>query len=97
MASVPPRSRAAAHGDELADRSEQDGRVQWLGRLVGRAPALTQHRVRARARWRGSDRVMHVDGRALGQRHLRGEMRGRTEAVDAEPPAGGSSARRRAR
>ena len=84
------RQRAAAvegperDRHELTGRCEQDRRVERFGRLVGRvtrrrASELEGERPGRRAA--GHD----VDGRTAMDRELGGEVRGSTEAVDAEP------------
>jgi hypothetical protein len=81
-----PVQRSQGHRHEVAGGSEQHGGVQWLGRLVGRAPG------RGRAQLEGEAPSLlapgeHVHGGALVQRDLGGDVGRSSEAVDPEPPA----------
>lgn len=72
---------------DVADRREHDGGIRFLGRgVVGVAGG-------GGAEFQGESAGLFgaghdVYGRALGERDLCGQMRGRAEPVDAQPAAG---------
>src|SRR5581483_6474649 len=78
--------RPQRHRHEIAGGCEQDRGVERFGRLVGRALRRVDAEVEGEA-LRVERTGHHVHARAFVPRHLRGEVGGRTEAVDAETAA----------
>jgi hypothetical protein len=76
------------HRHQLSHRSEENGRVQWLGRpVLGRPHAVD---AQLPGQLPGLGRTGEdVDAGTLEPGDLGGEMRGATESVDAESPPRG--------